>query len=572
MHVDGSVLLIVVLVGVAVWFLVRSGQLAKARSALAAEKNALERRVGDAEREQRVTAERVATLSTQNETLARDNAALAKYRPLVDVERTVQQAREQLAAEAAQAQQQIDDERRRANDAIQAHMTRAGNEATSIVQQARDQASAVGAEASARLIAAQVQAEDVLRQARAQAEEIAGEALTAKDNLEVYRREATALKNQIEGYGHEYVVPAHSLLDDLAEEFGFAEAGEKLKAARQHTRRLVKEERAATCDYVEANRRETAVAFVIDAFNGKVDSVLARVKADNAGTLRQEILDAQSLVNLNGRAFRNARIEQEYLDSRLEELRWSAVAQELKNAEREEQRRVKEQIREEEKARREYERAMKDAAKEEEAIKKAMEKVRKEVGKASDEQRERYEAQLQDLMHKLQEAEQKNQRALSMAQQTKTGHVYIISNIGSFGEDVYKIGLTRRLEPLDRIKELGDASVPFEFDVHALIVSDDAPALERSLHRHFLALQINKVNPRKEFFRVPLRQIRTELEGMGIQAAWTMAAQAAEYRESTAIDKAIAENPASLEAWINRQLVLDPVVMDDASDEAAAAE
>jgi hypothetical protein len=175
-------------------------------------------------------------------------------------------------------------------------------------------------------------------------------------------------------------------------------------------------------------------------------------------------------------------------------------------------------------------------------------------------------------MLKLKEAEQKNQRALSMAQQTKTGHVYVISNIGSFGDDVYKIGLTRRLEPLDRIKELGDASVPFEFDVHALIASDDAPALERSLHRHFLALQINKVNPRKEFFRVPLRQIRTELESLGIQAGWTMAAEAAEYRESRAIDKAIAENPASLEAWINRQLVLDPVVMDEASEEAAAAE
>jgi hypothetical protein len=550
-HLDSSVLLIVVLVGVVAWLYVRNRQLAKSRLALAADK---------------------ATLSEQNESLVRDNAALAKYRPLADVERVVQQTREQLAAEAAQAQELIDDARRRANDAVQVQMTHAGEEAAAIVQHARGNASIASAEAASRLGAAQRDADDIIRQAQARAEEIAGEALTAKSNLHVYRSEAIALKNKIEGYGHLYVLPAHSLLDELADAVGFTEAGEKLKAARQRTRSLVKKQRAATCDYAEANRRETAVAFVVDAFNGKVDSVLARVKADNAGTLRQEILDAHALVNLNGRAFRNARIEQEYLDSRLEELRWAAVAHELKNAEREEQRRVKEQIREEEKARREYERAMKDAAKEEETIKKAMEKVRKEVGKANEEQREHYEAQLRELMLKLQEAEQKNQRALSMAQQTKTGHVYIISNIGSFGDDVYKIGLTRRLEPLDRIKELGDASVPFEFDVHALIVSDDAPALERSLHRHFLALQINKVNPRKEFFRVPLGQIRAELEGLGIQAAWTMAAQAAEYRESMAIEKAIAENPASLEAWIKRQLVLDPVVMDEASDEAAAAE
>jgi hypothetical protein len=550
-RVDASFLLTVILACVVAWLLVRNGRLAKSRQALLAEKVALD---------------------AQNELLVRENASLAKYRPLADVEHAVQEARERLAAEAAQAQQQIDDQRRLANEAVQNQMTRAAEEAAAVVQHARGMTAASEIEAVSRLAAAQRGADDIVREARARAEEIAGEALAAKSSLQVYRSEAVALKNKIEGYGHLYVLPAHSVLDELAESVGFAEAGEKLKAARQRTRSLVKKERAATCEYAEANRRETAVAFIVDAFNGKVDSVLARVKADNAGTLRQELLDAYALVNLNGRAFRNARIEQEYLDSRLEELRWAAVAHELKNAEREEQRRVKDQIREEEKARREYERAMKEAAKEEETIKKAMEKVRKEVGKANEEQRERYEAQLQELMLKLQEAEQKNQRALSMAQQTKTGHVYIISNIGSFGEDVYKIGLTRRLEPLDRIKELGDASVPFEFDVHALIASDDAPALERSLHRHFLALQINKVNPRKEFFRVPLRQIRTELEGMGIQAAWTMAAEAAEYRESLAIDKAIADNPASLEAWVNRQLVLDPVVVDEAIDEVAAAE
>lgn len=545
---DTPVLLIVVLAGVAAWLHIRCRRLAKAHSVLATEKANLERCAAEAEQELRVMAERVTELSAQSDALVRDNAALAKYRPIVDIERAVQEARERFSEQVA----------------------RATNEAAAIVEQAREQASAVSADAASRLVAADAEAEVVVRQARARAEEIAGEALAAKDNLEVYRREATALKNLIEGYGHEYVVPAHSLLDDLAEAVGFAEAGERLKAARQRTRSLVKSRRAATCDYVEANRRDTAIAFVVDAFNGKVDSTLARVKADNAGTLRQEILDAHALVNLNGRAFRNARITPEYLESRLEELNWAAIAQELKNAEREEQRRLKEQIREEERARREYERAMKEAAKEEEALKKAMEKIRKEVGKANDEQRALYEARLQELTVKLQEAEQKNQRALSMAQQTKAGHVYVISNVGSFGEDVYKIGLTRRLEPLDRIKELGDASVPFEFDVHALIASDDAPALERSLHRHFLSMQINKVNPRKEFFRVRLGEIRAELERMGIHAAWTMTAEAAEYRESMAIDKAIAESPASLEAWLNRQLVLDPVVMDEANEAAAA--
>lgn len=101
---DGSVLLIVVLVGVAVWLYVRNGQLAKARSTLTAEKSTLERRVGDAERARRVTTERVATLSTQNESLVRDDAALAKYRPLVDVERALQRTRDETAPEVARTQ------------------------------------------------------------------------------------------------------------------------------------------------------------------------------------------------------------------------------------------------------------------------------------------------------------------------------------------------------------------------------------------------------------------------------------------------------------------------------------
>jgi len=147
-----------------------------------------------------------------------------------------------------------------------------------------------------------------------------------------------------------------------------------------------------------------------------------------------------------------------------------------------------------------------------------------------------------------------------MAQQTKRGHVYIISNVGSFGEDVFKIGLTRRLEPLDRVKELGDASVPFEFDVHAMIHSEDAPALEHSLHRHFIANQLNKVNPRKEFFRASLETIREEVEKLGIVASWTMAAAAMHFRESQAIERAIKEDPNAYQAWVKRQLVLDAAI------------
>ena len=141
-----------------------------------------------------------------------------------------------------------------------------------------------------------------------------------------------------------------------------------------------------------------------------------------------------------------------------------------------------------------------------------------------------------------------------MAQQTRMGYVYIISNIGSFGEQVYKIGLTRRLEPMDRVKELGDASVPFDFDVHAMIRCDDAPALETALHKKFVQKQMNKVNPRKEFFRVMLNEVRAEVEKLGIQAQWTMTAECRDWKETQAIERAMESQTHEKKAWLDTQM------------------
>ena len=300
----------------------------------------------------------------------------------------------------------------------------------------------------------------------------------------------------------------------------------------------------------------------MDAFNGRVDAILSRTKYDNYGTLAQEIHDVFSLVNLNGLAFRDAHILPAYLDARLAELKWATVVQELHLKEREEQQRIREQMREEEKARREYERAMRETAMQEEMLRKAMAKAQEQIQQASAEQKAKYEQQLQDLAAKLKEAEERSQRATSMAQQTRRGHVYIVSNVGSFGEHVYKIGLTRRLEPRDRVDELGDSSVPFEFDVHAMIFSEDAPALESQLHKHFVLTQVNKVNHRKEFFRVDLQHIREELQKLGVATKWTMMAEAEEYRQTQAIDKKIKENPALRDAWVKRQLQMELIDRD----------
>jgi hypothetical protein len=471
---------------------------------------------------------------------------LRKYAALKDPEtqasRILSQAIEECTALRKQAQ------------ALVASAQTAGTEQRA---QALDKAKEIRQHAEALLSQATRDAGRIVSDAEKRAQEVAGDAYTALRDKQTLEQAVQALWNATEGYGDRYVIPSRSLLDELAEDFGHTEAGEALRAAREQSRRMVEEKQAASCNYEEADRRDRANRFVVDAFNGRVDAILSRSRHDNYGSLAQEIRDAFSLVNLNGLAFRDARILPTYLDARLAELKWATVVQELKLQEREEQQRIREQMREEEKARRDYERAMREAANEQEMLRKAMEKAQEQVAKASAEQKARYELQLHDLAVKLKEAEEKNQRAISMAQQTKRGHVYIISNVGSFGENVYKIGLTRRLEPQDRIDELGDSSVPFEFDVHALIFSEDAPALESQLHKHFVLDQVNKINHRREFFRADLAHIRQEIEALGLSTKWTMVAAATEFRETQFLEAKMKTNPELKRAWVKRQLQLE---------------
>lgn len=367
---------------------------------------------------------------------------------------------------------------------------------------------AAGEAAAAKTVEdSRAEASRMIHDAQVRAKEIAGDALRVRDERKDNERLLKAIKNTIDGYGDEYLVPAQTILDELAEDWGHKEAGEQLKQARQWSRDMVKRGEAADCDYKEASRKATAIHFVIDAFNGKTEAILLKAKHDNFGKLHRQIEDAFSITNKNGEAFRNAEITSGYLGARLAELRWAVAVHELKLQEREEQRRIRETMREEERARKEFEKAQKAAEKEEKTLADAMKRAESQLASAHAEERKMIEAELERLKLELAEAHERGERAISMAQQTKRGHVYVISNIGSFGEDVLKIGMTRRLNPEDRVRELGGASVPFEFDVHAMIFSEDAPALENSLHQRHSDRKVNKVNPRKEFFRIPLLRL-----------------------------------------------------------------
>jgi hypothetical protein len=162
------------------------------------------------------------------------------------------------------------------------------------------------------------------------------------------------------------------------------------------------------------------------------------------------------------------------------------------------------------------------------------ETTRAEASRASDRQLEAVTEQIKKLERDLADAHAKFERAQAMAEKTRSGYVYIVSNIGSFGEDVVKIGLTRRLDPADRIRELGDASVPFIFDTHAIIYSDDAPALERALHNDFDKARVNASNYRKEFFRVSISDVEAAVKRLAPGAAFFRDIEAQEYQETLA--------------------------------------
>ena len=142
---------------------------------------------------------------------------------------------------------------------------------------------------------------------------------------------------------------------------------------------------------------------------------------------------------------------------------------------------------------------------------------------------------------RLAEAEEKSQRAMSRAQMTKSGHVYVISNIGSFGPGVFKVGLTRRMDPQDRVNELNDASVPFPFDVHMMISSDNAPELENALHRALHKLRLNKIKPRKEFFRTDIEAIHQIVVEHKGEVEYVADPEALEYRQSQTMSDEDAE-------------------------------
>lgn len=290
---------------------------------------------------------------------------------------------------------------------------------------------------------------------------------------------------------------------------------EKLATIRAEQKELIKNKKAFTGNSnwtvngsIQKGRKMVSDTqkLLLRAFNDECDELVGKVKYSNIDASLNKMKKSAETISKLGVTM-GISLTTSYLNLKIQELQLAFEYQVKTQEEKEEIRAMKAQEREAAKLQREIAEQRKKAEKEENHYERALSDLNKQLlASPEDPDLLNKKELLEDTLSKIEKSladldyREANQRA---------GYVYIISNIGAFGENVYKIGMTRRLDPQERVDELGDASVPFKFDVHAMIFSDDAPALEAALHRAFEAKKVNMVNTRREFFNVTLDEIKT---------------------------------------------------------------
>ena len=347
------------------------------------------------------------------------------------------------------------------------------------------------------------------------------------------KKELEEVKQLIEG---EYVLEEVDL--NTLPKYDFANSSlckDELERIREKEKEMVRNNTAVICktDWtvngsISKGRKmiNDKIKMNLKSFNNGCDYIISSMKYSTYNSSLNKINKLFNDINRLSTT-NDIEITKDYLNLKLEELDLAFVYAELKEEEKEEQRRIREQMREEAKRQAELEEKRK-------AINKEQQHYENELKRALE--RNRDAELIKKLRERIAELENSKKDVDKLEATVKAGYVYIISNEGSFGENCYKIGTTRRLNPLDRVDELGNASVPFRFDVHALIVSEDCFELESKLHKIFDAKRVNKVNKRKEFFNVTLDEIVEVVNNqLGLNVEFTLEAIAREYRESKAM-------------------------------------
>jgi len=350
--------------------------------------------------------------------------------------------------------------------------------------------------------------------------------------------EINILKDDLNIMAHGLYEPRYDF--DTSDEFK-----DQIKIIRLKQKELIRNKEAVSVltvweisgSKVEGRKMTTRMTRIaLRAFNGECDSIVSKVSWNNVDKMEERIDRSFDAINKMLETM-NMEISYNYRGLKEEELYANHEYKEKKYEEKEEIRRIRAEEKEEKKVIMEAEKARKAAENKQKLFEEALAKAREELGLLSEDEMKEKSKQIKELEQKLKNALADKERAISQAQLTKAGHVYVISNIGSFGENIYKIGLTRRLEPEIRVRELGDASVPFHFDIHAMMFSEDAPSLEHKLHEIFEGKRVNLVNRRKEFFKITLEDIEKEAKKINSEVEFYYTTESKEYKQTLALLK-----------------------------------
>ncbi|WP_446896933.1 DUF4041 domain-containing protein, partial [Enterococcus faecium] len=360
-----------------------------------------------------------------------------------------------------------------------------------------------------------------------------------KNDINLLKKEKEDLNDEINQKYDETLKNVYSsLIVSNIEETSSSEIKNKLSLLKLKEKEYIIDDAVSVPLILNKREKNNLKKKMLIPFDSEVKGLLNKLTISNIDSTREKIIKIFDKIN-NLFKNDNAELRKGLLEFKLQELELHYSYLVKITEEKEQQKAIKEQMIEEEKVRREIDREKKRIDKEQRQFNSEISKLIAYMQKANaDVEKELYANKIQELEEKLKELEVIRENVLQRELNTRAGYVYVISNIGSFGEDIYKIGMTRRLEPMDRIKELSSASVPFEFDVHAMIFSEDAPSLETKLHNHFRKQEVNKINQRKEFFKVSLDEIeKVVLENYNGTVTFTKLAKAEQYRRSLELSK-----------------------------------
>lgn len=375
-------------------------------------------------------------------------------------------------------------------------------------------------------------------------DELTSQQTSLQSKITALHQEISELETQLTSTKDEVSMETFGLYKpryDFASSLGYKD---QLATVRQNQKEMIKTERACeifrpmTLDGSTSkghSMQKKNCKQLIRSFNGECEAAINKVTYSNIDRITSRI--EKSINQLNKLNEPNGiRLTSYYLDSKIDELHLAYEYATKKQAEKEELREQREREREEKRAQQEIKDAQKQLNKELDHYKKAISELEEKLATLEGADREAVQNSIDELQKNVDESEAKKKDLDYRQENATAGYVYIISNIGSFGNDIVKIGVTRRLDPMERIDELGSASVPFKFDVHALIFSYDAYSLESELHTRFADQRINKVNSRKEYYRVPISEIKEVLsEYKDLTVDFNEVPEAPEYRESMAI-------------------------------------